>query len=189
MVRKFLVCFLIALLSACAVSLDTHTCLVDAERVGDKDNTYQVTTAGHFPHQETDEVLNLFEDEWSNSFGSEDIAIWAVNNLCVVWEPYPWAPEPLFGPGLPPSQDGRPQLVAGELIAPPVLRVYIGGSENRSIAETSLPHEMTHLMLLYTTGNGDPDHEQDQFSGWTENHNALIERVQNRMADQLSEAK
>lgn len=50
--------------------------------------------------------------------------------------------------------------------------------KTNNIYSSALAHELAHILIWNMQGvHGDPDHEGKQFSGWTEEHTSLIDRV------------
>ena len=53
------------------------------------------------------------------------------------------------------------------------------------IWSSSLVHELVHIVIWRTQGvHGDPDHEGDKFSGWSNRHTRFVKEVKNILMDQ-----
>ena len=52
------------------------------------------------------------------------------------------------------------------------------------IYHSALIHELVHIMIWRDNIiHGDPDHEGEKFSGWTEAHTRVIKTVNNKLLD------
>ena len=60
--------------------------------------------------------------------------------------------------------------------------IWVKTKPGEPICETSLVHELVHIAIWSLKGtDADPDHLGPKYSGWTVDHSALIQRVNNQL--------
>ena len=55
--------------------------------------------------------------------------------------------------------------------------VWVYTEYDERICQTSLVHELVHVALWAVHGSGDPDHLGDKYKGWTIDHTAFIQEM------------
>jgi len=119
-------------------------------------------------------ALLVFYNAWRLKFGDRNGQVWSsLNDLMIEWSgKYRKIPSAF-------SMDGRPVTdvrISGLALTKTMIWVYVG--QNEKICETSFVHELVHIAIwkLKKT-DGDPDHLGKKYSGWSMNHNILIQDV------------
>ena len=115
----------------------------------------------------------VFHNAWRLKFGDPGGTIWrALNNLMVEWSDDE-KKSPAF------SVDGefiKNATVSGLARTPSW--IWVHATRNDRICETSLVHELVHISIwALKKDDGDPDHLGHEYSGWSMDHNILIQEV------------
>lgn len=171
---------LLPLMSGCSACLYMNHCDREAERIYEKDNTFQLKAGIYYEAEKTNHALDVFEEMWSETWGNAEDANHMVNNMCIEWEPYPFEVE-----GLPETNEGLPGRASGLTESIDTVRVAI--LEPRKLSSTAFIHELVHVMLWRVNNEPDPDHEGDLYEGWTVEHNLFIRDVKLRLREELGE--
>ena len=130
-----------------------------------------------YPSEAVAIAMIFFYNDWNLHFGDSRGLIWnSLNSLLVEWV-------------------DRERLVSGHDITGRMRRgamatgitltksmVWAKPSEYGPICETSFIHELVHVAIWSIKGtDGDPDHLGDKYLGWTVDHSALIQRVNDQL--------
>ena len=60
--------------------------------------------------------------------------------------------------------------------------IWVKPHDQEIICESALIHELVHISIWALKGtDGDPDHMGPKYTGWTVDHSALIQRVNNTL--------
>ena len=82
--------------------------------------------------------------------------------------------------------------IDGKFISEPIGVTGLAISKNRiwvevktsKIFDSALFHELVHVIIWRENiVHGDPDHEGDQFSGWTKKHTLMLKRLKHNLMD------
>ena len=132
-----------------------------------------------FSEQKLAEVISIFVVEYSNEFNIPKKEIWEhLSGLKIEMSAIPRVIK--FG-----------YSVEGKLLEnTPVIglalskkRIWVEIKTNL-IADSALIHELVHIIIWNQQGvHADPDHEGEEFSGWTEQHSKLISRLRFLLLD------
>jgi len=122
-------------------------------------------------------AMVFFYNEWSLSFGDPAANVWAaLNKLMVEWS-YISRPVTAYDVSGRLIQDAR---ASG--IALTQSMIWVKPIPGRPICESSLVHELVHIAIWsIKLTDGDPDHLGKVYSGWTVDHSALIQRVNDQL--------
>ena len=123
-----------------------------------------------YPKHKTALAMMVFYHHWLKWFGDEDLSVKnALEGVMIEW-----------------SMEKKTFKVAYNLKGKKIKNATIIGLTRTSsliwvwrgpfnrISDTSLMHELVHVMLRVKNGHGDRDHEGEKYSGWTIEHSALI---------------
>ena len=138
-------------------------------------STWQVVhNCNQHPREKTSIALKIFHSEWIQQFGDSWAVNKRINELMITW-----SIESKRGQGY--HTDGRRALentrFLGFVLSPTTIWVH-PRNLGESICESALVHELVHISIWALKGtDGDPDHQGTQYSGWTVDHTALIQRV------------
>ena len=122
------------------------------------------------PKHKTAMALMIFYHHWVEYFGDKDYKIKnMLEQVMITW-------------GTKKRTVKRSYNLYGELsegrevtgIALTNTTIWVWEGYFHKISETSLMHELVHVILRVKNGHGDRDHEGDKYSGWTVEHSALI---------------
>ena len=121
-------------------------------------------------------AMIFFYEDWQRSF-DDDGTVWrALNNLMIEW-----SNEEKIVSGFDSMGRRRSNLQASGAALTSGM-IWVQPSEYGPICETSLVHELVHIAIWNIKGtDGDPDHMGRKYSGWTVDHAALIQRVNDRL--------
>ena len=116
----------------------------------------------------------LFYNTWFVRFGDNNKKVWnAMNNLMIEWSRKDKSIVSAFSMSGDPVTNVR---ISGLARTPSWIWVHI--SPGDKICDTSLVHELVHIAIWAIEGDhGDPDHLGKKYSGWTMDHNILIQDV------------
>jgi len=144
-------------------------------------NSWQVQRGCSFPvSYNVSYVMRLFYSNWKARFGDENEEILKnLNNLVITWED---KKKIITGIGF--DVNGKPLngRARGLTLMPSYIWIWTNPQYKR-IAATALVHELVHAALWATNkAHGDPDHEGDEFRGWTKEHTKLIDDINRILA-------
>ena len=122
-------------------------------------------------------AMVFFYKEWNLSFGDPTATVWeALNKLMIEWS---YINRPVT------AHDVSGRLIRGANasgIALTPSMIWVKPAEGRPICETSFVHELVHIAIWsIKITDGDPDHIGKIYSGWTIDHSALIQRVNDQL--------
>jgi hypothetical protein len=130
-----------------------------------------------YPSEAVAIAMIFFYNDWTIHFGDDRGMIWrTLNSLLVEWV-------------------DRERLVSGHDITGRLQQrakasgitltksmVWVRPSLEGPICETSFIHELVHVAIWSIKGtDGDPDHLGTKYLGWTVDHSALIQRVNDQL--------
>jgi hypothetical protein len=132
-----------------------------------------VSSCSEYPQEPVAIALSIFYTEWTLNFGDHDGKVWkSLNNVLIDWTPR--------------DKKGTAYDIAGKLmhdahfsgVALSPSMIWVKPKPGKLVCETSLIHELVHVAIwnLKET-DGDPDHLGKKYSGWTIDHSALIQNV------------
>lgn len=150
--------------------------------IDDNFNVNTITTSCEdymFDPEKLHDVLDYFVIEYSNEFEVSEHIIWSLlSNLTIETSALPRQVKNVY------SVDGKLleiSPVAGLAITKDWIWVEI---KTKFACHSALVHELVHIILWRTNKiHGDPDHEGKVYSGWTEKHTKLIDKVNSRLCD------
>ena len=132
-----------------------------------------VYACDQYPREAVAIAISMFYMEWRLTFGDPEGKIWqALNGIMIDWNPK--------------SKQGNAYDVTGIYIqgasygglALSSSYVWVKPNSNEIVCESSLVHELVHIAIWTLKGtDGDPDHMGKKYSGWSVDHSALIQRV------------
>lgn len=135
-------------------------------------NSQQAMIGDYYDSDKTSQALDIFYDFWTDKFGNHKKTEEILSDICLRWEPFPFMVD-----GIGTTEDGIPNRANGFTESRTSIVVYIGkstGEQTRIISNTSLFHEIVHIMLWNLYGEPDPDHEEKAYSGWDLMHTQII---------------
>ena len=134
-----------------------------------------------FKEEPLTRAIEVFVNEYSESFDIDPETVWAyLHGLTIELSAIPRMVDAAY------SVDGKylegDVPVSGLAYSPKHIWVEIKTSQ---VWSSSLIHELVHVVVWNKNAgiHGDPDHEGNQFSGWTSEHTKLIKRVNNILLD------
>lgn len=122
-------------------------------------------------------ALSLFYSEWHRKFGDPARSLRNTLDKLLI----DWAPRDKKGNAF--DMTGSPVYGAsfGGTTLTPTL-IWVKPKFGTPICETSFIHELVHVAIWNTKGtDGDPDHLGKKFVGWTVDHSALVQKVNNQL--------
>ena len=122
-------------------------------------------------------ALSLFYNEWHRKFGDPARSLRRTLDKLLI----DWAPRDKKGNAF--DMSGSPVYGAsfGGTTLTPTL-IWVKPKYGQPICETSLVHELVHVAIGNEKGTaGDPDHLGKKFSGWTIDHSALVQKVNDQL--------
>ena len=118
-------------------------------------------------------AVSMFYMEWYMTFGDPHHKVWdAVNGIMIDWSPE--------------ARGGSAYDIGGKHLdtasygglALSQSYVWVKPHHGEIICESALIHELVHISIWAIKGtDGDPDHMGDVYSGWSVDHSALIQRM------------
>lgn len=118
-------------------------------------------------------AMAIFYLEWHKKFGDPGKKVWnALNDLMIDWTPM--------------TKKGNGYDVTGLRITGATYGglalsssyIWVKPKEEEIVCESSLIHELVHISIWAIKGSdGDPDHLGSKYSGWSIDHSALIQNV------------
>lgn len=144
-------------------------------------NSWQIQSDCSFPSRHNVAyVIKLFYKEWKLRFGDDDRSVIKnLNKLVITWED---KEKKISGIGF--NVDGEPfsGRARGLTLMPGYIWVWTNPKYKR-IAATALVHELVHAALWSKNKfHGDPDHEGDEFKGWTKEHTRFVKELNSILA-------
>ena len=140
--------------------------------------TWQIVEdCNKYPSEAVAIAVIFFYNDWNFHFGDSRGLIWqSLNSLLIEWV-------------------DRDRLVTGHDIMGNIRHkapasgvtltktmVWVRPSAEGPICETSFIHELVHVAIWSIKGtDGDPDHLGKKYLGWTIDHSALIQRVNDQL--------
>ena len=137
-------------------------------------STWQVVhSCDVYPSEPVAIAMTIFYLEWHRTFGDPNAKVWnALNKVMIDWSPL--------------SKKGIAYDITGNRLnsasygglALSKSYVWVKPHPDEIICESALIHELVHISIWAIKGtDGDPDHMGNIYSGWTVDHSALIQRV------------
>jgi hypothetical protein len=122
-------------------------------------------------------AITMFYMEWHMTFGDTRHKVWdAVNNVMV-----DWSPEGRHGSAYDVTGKHLDDASYGGL-ALSQSYVWVKPHFGEIVCESALIHELVHISIWAIKGtDGDPDHMGNVYPGWTIEHSALIQRVNDEL--------
>ena len=135
-----------------------------------------VESCDRYPREAVSIAMVFFYMEWHRSFG-DDGTVWkSLDGLMIEWSDKKRTFSGFDSSG----RRIKDATVSGTALTPGV--IWVKSSEFAPICETSLVHELVHIAIWNIKGtDGDPDHLGKKYSGWTVDHSALIQRVNDQL--------
>jgi len=122
-------------------------------------------------------AVSLFYSEWQSKFGDSSNRLRRTLDKLLI----DWAPRDKKGRAFDISGNSVYDASFGGLTLTPTM-IWVKPRSGRPICETSLVHELVHVGIWNLKGSdGDPDHLGKKFAGWTVEHSALIQRVNDKL--------
>ena len=136
-----------------------------------------VEDCDEFPVEKVSVALVFFYFEWRKSFGDHDRIIErALDNIMIEWSSDDRFTSAYDVTG----QYIEDASVVGLALTPSVIWVKI--RDVKLICKTSLVHELVHIAIwAKKKTDADPDHLGPKFAGWSVDHSALIQKVNNQL--------
>jgi len=137
-------------------------------------STWQVVYSCDYHHREPVAVaLTIFYLEWHMNFGDPGNKVWnALNKVMIDWNPK--------------TKKGNAYSITGEYLSSASYSgltltssfVWVKPRHDEIICESSLIHELVHISIwAIKKTDGDPDHMGSKYTGWSVDHTALIQNV------------
>lgn len=138
-----------------------------------------VEECASFRREKVSIAFQAFEAEWRKTFGSAYKISKNLREMIVTF-----SFERKYSSGY--DAFGNPiahATIHGTTISKNAVWVYIEPTVDR-ICDTSLIHELVHASIWTLSGtHGDPDHSGRKYLGWTQEHNGLIQRVNDYLCE------
>ena len=137
------------------------------------ENAWVTVSHCYFPStKDITYAIIVFEDEWTKAFGKSVALNIALNNLFVEISE---ADKSVTGYTVTGTKYVNAPII-GLTRTPRWIWVY--SKPGKFLCQTSLVHELVHVAIWsHKVTDGDPDHEGDKYSGWTDKHTAFIASV------------
>lgn len=119
--------------------------------------------SGAWPATHLSHALHGFEVEWEARFGPDDAVRRALNSVHIECVDHDWRTDEHLTSGI--AWNGSNVKVS----------LFDSSDQCKPLPRASFVHEMIHIALMATTGNGDPDHDDGTRYGteWTAEHSEL----------------
>jgi len=132
---------------------------------------YQLAAGKFYPRGLTAKAIKVFYNEWKERFGDEDLKVHkALNSVRIIW-----IDSVTFK-----SACGEKNLFGETSHLQDYVKVSIP-EKNKNIWATALAHKLVHVANWAVNGHFDYDHTGPKYSGWTQEHNTLINNVNFKM--------
>ncbi len=130
-----------------------------------------------YPSEAVAIAMVFFYNDWNYNFGDSRNTVWrALNSLMVEW---------VDRKRLVTGHDINGRIRSGAQASGITLTksmMWVRPSAEGPICETSFIHELVHVAIWSIKGtDGDPDHLGNKYHGWTVDHSALIQRVNDQL--------
>tara|TARA_R100000808_G_C2142085_1_gene149879 strand:- start:1282 stop:1899 length:618 start_codon:yes stop_codon:yes gene_type:complete len=124
-------------------------------------------------------AMLAFYREWHVTFGDVTGKVWkALDTVMIEWSP---RDRNITAHNMAGTLQRNAPL-SGVVLSPGM--IWVRPSVNGPICETSLIHELVHIAIWSLKGtDGDPDHLGSKYWGWTVDHTALIQRVNEQLCE------
>ncbi len=133
-----------------------------------------------FKQDKMSKAIHLFVEEYAYEFDISEHEVWSIlTGLEIEVSAIPKIVKNLFDIN---GKFVEESPVNGLALTPSKIWVEI---KTGQIWSSSLAHELVHIVIWHQNGkvHGDPDHEGDKFSGWTEKHTKFIKRFNHQLFD------
>ena len=122
-------------------------------------------------------AMIFFYKEWQHTFGDSSNSVWmALNTLLIEWSQLDKRAT---------AHDMSEKLRYEAALAGAALTsgmIWVRPGHNVPVCETAFVHELVHIAIWSQKGtDGDPDHLGDKYTGWSVDHAALIQRVNDQL--------
>ena len=142
------------------------------------ENAWQIVeNCDEYPAEATAIAMVFFYYEWRKTFGDSSRSVEdALKELMVEWSTLKRTAN---------AYDIGGEYMQGASISGLVISksmIWVKAKPGKLICDTSLVHELVHIAIrsIYKTG-GDADHLGPKYPGWTVDHSALIQKVNNQL--------
>ncbi len=150
--------------------------------INDSFSVNTVTTSCNdyaFDPKKLHDILDYFAIEYSNEFNINEHDVWdLLSGLTIETSVLPREEKNVY------SVDGKhlkSSPVSGLALTKDWIWVEL---KTKFACHSSLVHELVHIIIWRTQKvHADPDHEGEQYSGWTKRHTAMIDRLNARLCD------
>ena len=139
---------------------------------------YQIQVENSFPDPwDVSKVILIFYNRWVLEFGDENQKVFDTLNSIMI----EWRDETREGHGR--SLLGQPVsgVIRGMAIAPGY--IWVWKDKYKRISSTSLVHELVHCALWSNNPHNDPDHEGEEYEGWTQKHTEFMFEINYLLED------
>ena len=137
-------------------------------------SAWQVVYSCDYHHREPVAIaMSIFYLEWHMNFGDPGSRVWkSLNNVMIDWSPK--------------SKSGNAYNITGDRVdgasfggmALSPSFIWVKPHPNEIICESALIHELVHISIwAIKKTDGDPDHMGSKYTGWSIDHTALIQNV------------
>jgi hypothetical protein len=141
-------------------------------------SAYQIQENDFFPKpKDVSKVINIFYKHWVAEFGDKDYKIYGTLNTIMI----EWREEPKRGGGFSLTGRSLKGVIEGVVVAPGYVWVWKG--KKNKISSTALIHELIHCAIWSNSTHPDPDHEGDEFKGWTRKHTDFLYKINYLLED------
>jgi len=133
-----------------------------------------------FTKESVQKAISLFATRYAESFDMSPLEVWELlRNLTIEVSAIPRTVQNVY------DVEGKfhkePIPVTGLAMSPDLIWVEIKTSQ---VWSSSLAHELVHTVIWRTQKvHGDPDHEGNQFTGWSRKHTEFIKKFNNELMD------
>lgn len=173
--RKYFITLIAILLLALSTSCLKFHIYSDqyTGQIPGSENSYQMADGVYYPRGLTATAIKIFYTEWKTLHKDQEEqkkVYEALNNIRILWidngnnETFSDCDVRLYG-----------QVSLNENV------IKISVRHDKSIAATSLSHELVHIANHAINGHFDYDHSEGEDKGWNEKHDALIEKVNQKI--------
>ena len=189
--RYILLFFYVIGLGSCATHKSHHTSVSEfnctRDRIGSlvpgTPNIRVTTTYCNdyvFEQEAMSRAISMFVEEYSETFGMEEMHVWSLlRGLTIELSAIPRTVKNVY------SVEGKflshDVPVTGLAVSPHLIWVEIKTSQ---VWSSSLAHELVHIIIWRTQKvHGDPDHEGQEYSGWSKEHTEFLQRFKLKLMD------
>lgn len=123
-----------------------------------------------YPKHKTALAMMVFYHHWNKWFDDEDLVVKdALEKIMIEWG----TKKRTFKKGYSLKGEKKENITILGLTSSNSY-IWVWEGYFHQIAQSSLMHELVHIALRAKYGHGDADHEGTIYSGWTDNHSAMI---------------